>query len=140
MALSPKEIKSSKETKVEEAWIRVLHRLAYLSFPLVFLAIYTLSFSIFGETKELRHLNLGTGLLWLGFAMGFQSLGKGFDRPQPRLALVFFLMGFVLFVLAGLIFLLKPGGLHNPIGLGLCSAGLGLLSMGRDLLKGEGKD
>ena len=140
MALSPKEIKSSKETKVEEAWIRVLHRLAYLSLPLFLLAIYTLSFSILGATKELRHLNLGSGLLWLGFAMGFQSLGKGFDRPRPPLALVFFLLGLVLFVLAGLIFLLKPGGLHNPIGLGLCSTGLGLLSMGRDLLKGETGD
>gem|GEM_PF-4527248 len=125
--------------------LRALRRISYLSYPLFILSILFLALSFLGETTDDRQGRLGIGLLWLGFAFGFQSLGcetplasgNTGERKVPNLFLVrsVLYLGLFAVLLAGVIFLVKQGGLQNPIGLGLCSAGLGLLSKGRDMLR-----
>ena len=82
--------------------LRALRRISYLSYPLFILSILFLALSFLGETTDDRQGRLGIGLLWLGFAFGFQSLGgetplasgNAGERKAPNL----FLARFVLYL------------------------------------------
>lgn len=94
--------------------------------------------SIKSIEKVARATSLGHGLLFLGFALGLQSLSEDrekADKDGEKFALrsaIYLMLAMAMLFLAVIIFLTKSAGIQDPVGLGLCSVSVGLLSMARE--------
>ena len=115
-----------------------LHRLHFLMYPFYITSIYFFVRSLIFAEKVTRATTLGHGLLFLGFALGLQTLkkdSKGLNVDVKKYILqtiTYLVLAISLLILAIIIFLTKSDGIEDPVGLGLCSVAVGLFGFAKE--------